>query len=135
MNCFNHGDRPAVGICKSCGKGLCRECLTELRRGLACKGACESRAELIDQMIDNNIRMVSAARLQVRIGALSSILLGAGLLFLAWWGQREFEEVFMVAMFALPGIVLVFFGLMKLSRRAQYPSIGSSAGDARGGEQ
>ncbi len=37
MNCFNHPDTPAIGICKFCQKGLCKECAYDLSHGLACK--------------------------------------------------------------------------------------------------
>ena len=29
MKCFNHVDREAVGQCKSCGKGLCKDCFQQ----------------------------------------------------------------------------------------------------------
>ncbi len=29
MKCFNHTDRDAVGQCKSCGKGLCKDCFQQ----------------------------------------------------------------------------------------------------------
>lgn len=29
MNCFNHPDVPAVGICPSCGKAFCHACLDD----------------------------------------------------------------------------------------------------------
>jgi hypothetical protein len=37
MNCFNHPGVPAVGICKACQKGLCKECALDLGHGIACK--------------------------------------------------------------------------------------------------
>ena len=37
MNCFNHPNIPAVGICKYCQKGLCMECALDLGHGIACK--------------------------------------------------------------------------------------------------
>ena len=43
MNCFNHRDTTAVGVCKACGKALCSDCLAEVEGGLACKDNCESK--------------------------------------------------------------------------------------------
>ncbi len=43
MNCFNHADIPAVGICKVCGKALCKECIVETKGGTVCKGSCEDK--------------------------------------------------------------------------------------------
>lgn len=37
MKCYNHHDRDAFGICKSCGKGLCLECLKEENGVILCK--------------------------------------------------------------------------------------------------
>lgn len=37
MKCYNHHDRDAFGICKSCGKGLCLECLQEENGTVFCK--------------------------------------------------------------------------------------------------
>jgi hypothetical protein len=37
MNCFNHPDIPAVGICKYCQKGLCKDCAIDSGYGIACK--------------------------------------------------------------------------------------------------
>jgi hypothetical protein len=37
VNCFNHPDVPAVGICKYCQKGLCLECAVDLEHGIACR--------------------------------------------------------------------------------------------------
>lgn len=31
MNCYNHTDRPAVGQCTSCGKFLCKECVSKYK--------------------------------------------------------------------------------------------------------
>ncbi len=41
MKCFDHADVDAVGLCKSCGKGLCKRCAVDLGEGLACADSCE----------------------------------------------------------------------------------------------
>ncbi len=60
MNCFNHRDKPAIGVCKSCGKGLCEDCLAEVPNGLACKGSCEARAETMRQMAEPSFQTLAA---------------------------------------------------------------------------
>ena len=40
MECFADVGRPAVGSCKFCGKGLCRECARDEDLGLVCSDAC-----------------------------------------------------------------------------------------------
>jgi len=56
MRCFYHQDREAVGVCKSCGKGLCPECAVDLGKGLACRGRCEADAQAVIQLIEQNVR-------------------------------------------------------------------------------
>ena len=89
MRCFYHEDREAVGTCKSCGKGLCRECAVDLTKGLACRRHCEADAQALIQLIDRNIQLSSAsARLVqqsrgVRSGS-GIFFIGMGVLFLIW---------------------------------------------------
>ena len=44
MKCFDHMKREAVGVCKTCSKGLCKECAIPLGFAITCKGDCESQA-------------------------------------------------------------------------------------------
>jgi hypothetical protein len=60
MNCFYHHDQVAVGACRSCGKGLCRECTADLGKGLACKGRCEEDVEAVIQLVDRNILLMKS---------------------------------------------------------------------------
>jgi len=42
MNCFEHPQKPAVGMCTNCGRGLCKECTTIVEGQLSCRGACQT---------------------------------------------------------------------------------------------
>jgi hypothetical protein len=108
MHCYYHDDQAAVGVCKSCGKGLCRECAVDLTKGLACRGHCEADVQGMIQLIDRNIRLSATASRTVqqgrgiRIGAgIFHILIG-GLFFI--FGIRDFER--------LPLIVFLGAGLI-----------------------
>lgn len=61
MNCFYHPSSPAVGLCKSCQRGLCPECAVELPRGLACRERCEEDARLRIAVEDRNLRLAQEA--------------------------------------------------------------------------
>ncbi|MDD5191175.1 MAG: TM2 domain-containing protein [Dehalococcoidales bacterium] len=37
MQCYNHGDRAAVGACVKCGKAVCQECQVEVSGKVHCK--------------------------------------------------------------------------------------------------
>ena len=52
MNCFRHSEQTAVGICKSCQKGLCKDCVTEIDGSLACRNACEDDVAVLNYMIE-----------------------------------------------------------------------------------
>jgi hypothetical protein len=43
MQCFNHPDRPALGICTRCQRGVCSECLRLVEDLLPAVLAMESR--------------------------------------------------------------------------------------------
>jgi hypothetical protein len=57
MLCFYHQEKEAVGICKSCGKGVCVECAVDLGKGLACRSRCEESARAIIALVDRNIQL------------------------------------------------------------------------------
>lgn len=40
MHCFSHRDVSAIGLCKSCFKAVCSQCVQELKEGLACSEDC-----------------------------------------------------------------------------------------------
>ena len=61
MRCFYHEDREAIGTCKSCGKGLCRECAVDLTKGLACRDRCEPDARALIELVERNIQLSSTS--------------------------------------------------------------------------
>ena len=56
MECYYHPGRPAVGLCKACEKGLCRDCFIEIENGGACKNKCEEKVSEIYKMMEFNKR-------------------------------------------------------------------------------
>ncbi|MFA4944966.1 MAG: hypothetical protein WC789_09735 [Lentisphaeria bacterium] len=122
MNCYNHPERPAVGFCKSCCKGLCGECAAELPNGLACRNACEGRVTLINQIIDSNQQILAAANRQVRSSGWFVLLLG---LVLGLFGilpfalSRNPATLFLVVI----GLFFVAYGAARLLKKANYYSM------------
>lgn len=115
MRCFYHEDREAVGTCKSCGKGLCRECAVDLTKGLACRGRCEADAQAVIQLIDRNIQISpDAARMVRRSRAFNSSVgvfhMVLGGLFLAWGLSDERRHLLSVL-----GIGFILFGIYWLA--------------------
>ena len=131
MNCFRHHERGAVGICKSCGKGLCSVCAAELPDGLACKGSCEARVDLLNRIITRNSQTLSATRQQVKIAGASAILLGVVYAMFGVWAYLGYRQIPLACFSGLSGIIFIIFGLGRLSRKAQYPRAETEASDTR----
>jgi len=114
MKCFNHPIVDAVGICKSCQKGLCPGCAADQGRGLACKGRCEDDVRSIVALIDQNVRLSrTSASVLVSHRRTSTLAHGfaliMGLVFVVWgivspWQPFNFALI-MGSLFALYGLV------------------------------
>ena len=61
MKCFNHPQNDAVGICKNCNKGLCKDCLTEVKNGIACTTTCVDEVKQLNSLIDRNKKSYTTA--------------------------------------------------------------------------
>ena len=59
MICFNHHEKQAVGICKSCQRGLCPECATDLGYGIACKDKHETQVTTLDTITNQSAKIYS----------------------------------------------------------------------------
>jgi len=55
MNCYYHPDRPSVGLCKYCQRGLCLECGANAGDSLACKGLHEEQVRALEALMQKNI--------------------------------------------------------------------------------
>jgi hypothetical protein len=61
VRCYIHSEHEAVGICKACGKGLCRDCAVDLGHGLACHGEHEQRVAAVEAMVSRAARVQKTA--------------------------------------------------------------------------
>lgn len=82
MKCFSHARVDAVGVCKNCGKGLCKKCAVDLTDGLACKGLCVEKAKSVIELISRNTKITSNYRSMTYKGMVFTFL--TGLLFIAF---------------------------------------------------
>ena len=97
----------AVGVCRACGKGLCRECAVDLGSGLACQNSCEVsvRDLIVHQAVSRRALSTtpSAYRTQSIVGFLSGgtfLALGGALLLTSAW-----PAAIVTAVVALPLLV------------------------------
>ena len=54
MNCYQHSDASAIGICKACNKAVCPSCEIDTGNGLACSEQCKKEVIEINQIVDNS---------------------------------------------------------------------------------
>jgi hypothetical protein len=86
MKCYNHSESDAIGICKNCNKGICLNCVTELKNGLACTATCIDEVNQINLLIHKGkLSYSTAAAAYFRSAYLSGMM---GLLFL-FFGLRS----------------------------------------------
>jgi nitrate reductase NapE component len=107
MNCYYHQDHPAVGICKSCNKGVCYECAADIRNGLACKNSCEAEVKALNDLLERSKNAYQKTGKAYKRNALIHGLMGVAFLL---WG------ILQVALTGEAGLAVLFvpFGLISL---------------------
>ena len=55
MICYYHPDKPAVGVCKYCQRGLCSECASPAGDSLACRSLHEEHVRGMEALMQKNI--------------------------------------------------------------------------------
>jgi len=118
MKCFYSG-ADAVGLCKSCGRGLSLAAATEFSKGLACKNRCEADVQRWILLIEVNDKLADAAaatlrsqRVTTTVSAAFSILAGIG--FISFTG---FDRGLSLPNFM--GGAFILYGAYALIRAAQ----------------
>lgn len=113
MRCFSHEGEEAVGICKSCGRGICAACAVDLGKGLACRARCEEDVRRLIEVIDSSVR-TNTASLEFMASGRRSAMIWAGMhavlgtVFVGWGISapgRLFPIVLMGVLFLLVGVV------------------------------
>ena len=108
MQCFNHPERPALGVCVHCQRGLCAECLAIVEDRVACRDHHEEQVLAANQVLRRSI--VQAKRMgsgYVR----NAIFYGlAGALFTGF-GAMQYRFLGLQAVFfMLIGLFLLYAG-------------------------
>ena len=110
MQCFNHHESAAVGLCKHCCKGLCSACATDLGYGLACHNLHEEQVTSSHAMVTKAARLQAVNRSNKYLAPAFLIVMGA--LFATWGFVTEHG----VANFTFGlGVVFILYGAFILS--------------------
>lgn len=124
MNCYNHPDRPAVGTCKACGKGLCADCSSDLGHGLACRGVHELYVAGLTALIERNIKIYgSPAKRSVATSVSVASLGSLGIAMIVSSVRSDFDY----ALELIGGLALTFIAVTHFWRLITGPKSDRSA--------
>jgi hypothetical protein len=105
MRCFNHPDSEAVGTCKHCFKGICRECVKDSGHGIACSLQCMDEIKSLYEVLNRNKQMYSIAAKTHSRNAIWLGLLAAGFIAFGLWIKNDI--VFAVYLFGMGALFVV----------------------------
>lgn len=78
MECFTHPGACSVGVCKTCGRAVCRDCAVDAGFAIACSPACAREAADVHEMNQRGKRIygIGVARRRFPAGAAAWLLFG-----------------------------------------------------------
>jgi hypothetical protein len=117
MQCYYHSDHEAIGLCKACQRGLCRDCAVDLEVALACRDRHEPAVRTLIQINQNAAAFGTSFR-KSRFFAPGFFIL-MGLLFGGWTYSSEEPISFGTTIgffFTVFGVVLLFIHLRTARR-------------------
>ena len=109
MKCYNHHDRDAFGICKSCGKALCLECMSSESKNVICTNdlKCLYKDRQTEKMYINAEKVYSKTNVNRSIWiAIALILVAIPFLLLSVFNKDVVYLTFTI-LFISCGIVLL----------------------------
>ena len=118
MNCFYHPEKPAVGICKYCQRGLCSDCAALIDDCLACKNRHEENVRALEEMTARNILQAqrigsSYLRNAIFYGLVGLAFASFGFWQLKWLGLQA-------ALFIVLGLFLLIAAGMNFMESRKY---------------
>jgi hypothetical protein len=112
MKCFTHRNSDAIAVCRSCGRALCPDRVSEVGLSCACKNRCEPDVKRFNEMIAQGrpgpANRVNPASL---VGYDRVIFLMAMGLGFVWFGLYYFKGHGPGWFFAILGTVFFIFGV------------------------
>ena len=92
MNCFSHPDIAAVGICKTCSRAICRECVQESEFHITCSTSCAHDAVESHKMAQMGKRIYGIGVKKRPLPMVSVMMIGFSVLFLGWAALLFFTQ-------------------------------------------
>jgi len=105
MNCFYHPEKPAIGLCKYCQRGLCTDCAAIVDDVLACTHRHEDEVRQLGQLAARNLfqsKRVSSTYMRNAIfyGLVGLLFAGFGLVQYRFLGMQAVFFI-MIGLFLL----------------------------------
>lgn len=80
MKCFTHEQIDALAVCRSCGRGLCRDCIAEVGLSCSCKGGCEEVVATMNDLVERGrTHYQKISGMLLRLGIIFGMIAVAGL--------------------------------------------------------
>jgi Na+/glutamate symporter len=123
MQCFSHEQSAAIGICRQCGRTVCRQCAIVHPLAIYCSEACVEVANQTDAVVATNRRILSRASMSGYKAAALELLVGISLLgFTQFPLLREASPILLImAVLMILYSLFHFVGAWRLSRDNQQP--------------
>ena len=117
MECYAHKSVPAVGVCKSCGKAICRGCVKDLTFAVVCSDACAIAATRNEELEERARRMHGIGTTKRLVPMLPLMfllftLMFCGLVIYGWYISGLIDWVFLI--FAAVCALLGMFSIRQL---------------------
>jgi hypothetical protein len=116
--CYYHPDRPAVGLCKYCQRGLCTDCAAPAGDALGCKGLHEEQVRAMEALLQRNILQSKRigsdyVRNTIFYGIVGILFAGFGLSQIQWLGLQA-------VVYLLIGLALLWAALANYWESRKY---------------
>jgi hypothetical protein len=123
MNCYYSLEKPAIGICKSCGRGISMEFATDVGNGLACKDHCEERVKTLNLIVDRNSAVLAVANKHLKGNMFFMVLLGLIFASLGVYSATHSKSGVFGYAFVAMGVAFIVRGILSYARSARYPGV------------
>jgi hypothetical protein len=121
MNCYTHHEKTAVGLCRSCGRALCPDCVVMVENSVSCSGRCEERVHILNMMVEKNAQIISTANKTLTSLAVFLLIMGAVFMVFGavqtWQSPGESIDFFLIIL----GLVFFMSGIFKFRKNTRYP--------------
>ncbi len=105
MNCFEHEASPALGLCKACSKGVCRQCARVEESGIFCSEKCAVVGAGLHTMNQRALKIYGIGESRTPLGSgvvvyafLGAIFFGFGVISYFRLGELDQGDLFAIVM-------------------------------------